>query len=467
MSRPFSALILAAGKGTRMKSVHPKVVHPVCGVPMVRHVIDCALAAGAERVVPVIGHGAEQVRQVAEASGDRVSCVVQEQQLGTGHAVRVCESSVGDSPHPVVILNGDVPLVTPELLTQVVTHHNNSGGGITVVTVELDDPTGYGRMVRGKSGDLKRVVEQKDASPEELAVCEVNTGIYVADPQMLFPLLARVSDDNAQGEYYLTDIVGLSLEDGRVVHVYRSPDPTQVLGVNSRAELARANAVMRGRIHERLMDNGVTLIDPARVDIDASVTIGSDTTIHPGVTLQGSTAIGEGCEILPGTRIVDSTLGDGITVKDHCLVDGAALAGENTVGPMAHLRPGAVLARGAKIGNFVEIKKADIGEGSKVNHLSYVGDATVGKGVNIGAGTITCNYDGVNKFRTEIGDDVFVGSDTQLVAPVKVGRGATIGAGTTVTGDVPADALAVSRTTQKNVVGWAKRRRAQQKKKEP
>jgi len=467
VSTPFAALILAAGKGTRMKSDRPKVLHEVCGVSMIRHAIDCALAAGAERVVPVIGHGAEQVRAVAEAAPGTVTCVVQEQQLGTGHAVRVCEAELGGYPHPVLILNGDVPLITPDLLTDVLAHHRKSGGGITVVTVQLDDPTGYGRMVRGKGGDLERVVEQKDASPEERAVREVNTGIYVADPQVLFPLLARVSDNNAQGEYYLTDIVGLSLADGRVVHVYRATDPDLVLGVNSRRDLAQVSAVLRRRIHNRLMDEGVTLLDPSRTDIDAGVRIGPDTVIHPGVTLQGATVIGVNCEILPGTRIVDATLGDGITVKDNCLIDGATLAGHNTVGPMAHLRPGTALAQGAKIGNFVEIKKADIGVGSKVNHLSYVGDATVGKGVNIGAGTITCNYDGVNKFQTVIGDHVFVGSDTQLVAPVTVGEGATIGAGTTVTRDVPADALAVSRTEQKNVAGWAKRRRQPQSKKEP
>jgi len=464
----LAAVILAAGKGTRMRSARPKVLHPVCGRAMVRHVADCALEAGADPVLTVVGHGAEDVVRLLEDAfpGQAVTPVVQERQLGTGHAVLACAPYLKDHAGPVVILSGDVPLVSPSLVRGLLAAHHKGGGGLTVLTVELDDPTGYGRVLRDSAGRPLRIVEQKDANPKERAVREINTGIYVADAPLLWSTLPRVSRANVQGEYYLTDVVALALKDGAHVHLFRWDDPEEVLGVNSRADLARVSAVLRRRIAQKSMDAGVTLVDPERTYIDAGVTIGPDTVIHPGVTLEGATTVGAGCTLHPNSRFVDAHVGDGVTVKDGCLITEARLEGGNTVGPNAHLRPGAHLMRGAKVGNYVEVKAAVIGEGSKVNHLSYVGDATVGKGVNIGAGTITCNYDGFAKHRTVIGDGVFIGSDTQLVAPVTVGEGALIGAGSTITGDVPAGALALSRTAQENVPEWAvrwKKRKAAQK----
>jgi bifunctional UDP-N-acetylglucosamine pyrophosphorylase/glucosamine-1-phosphate N-acetyltransferase len=458
----FAAVLLAAGKGTRMRSALPKVLHAVCGRPMVHHVTACAIQAGAEHVYPVIGHGAGQVAEHLGSAfpGAPVTPVVQEEQLGTGHAVLTCRSHLKGYTGAVLILSGDVPLVTPDLVAGLMAAHREAGGGLTVLTVELDNPTGYGRILRDGVGEPAGIVEEKDATPAQRAVREINTGIYVADGRLLFGLLPQVSRDNAQGEYYLTDVVGLALKEGLPVHLYRWHDPEAVLGVNSRADLARVEAVMRRRIAAALMAGGTTLIDPERTYVDVGVTVGPDTVIHPGVTLQGATVIGAGCTVYPGVRIVDSRVGDGVTVKDGSLLTEARLDGDNSVGPMAHLRPGTHLMRGARVGNFVETKKAVIGEGSKVNHLSYVGDAEVGAGVNIGAGTITCNYDGTHKHRTVIGDGAFIGSDTQLVAPVTVGAGAVVAAGSTVTGDVPGGALAITRVPQRNVEGWVERWKA-------
>ncbi len=422
---------------------------------MVHHVVACAVAAGADATHVVIGHGSEAVTRYLEATdfGAPVGTVIQQRQLGTGHAVQVCSDALTGHAGPVLILSGDVPLITPEAVAGLRETHR---GGLTLATVTLDDPAGYGRVVR--DGDaVARIVEQKDAQPSELAIREVNAGIYMVDGPLLFKCLERVSDDNAQGEYYLTDIVREALSEGAAVNVYHADGPEMVMGVNSRVQLAAVTASMRARIARRLMDGGVTLIDPATTYVDSGVSVGADTVLHPGVTLAGTTRIGSGCTIHSGSRIVDSSIGDGCTVKDGSLITEAVLDGANMAGPNAHLRPGAHLKIGAKVGNYVEIKKAVIGEGSKVNHLSYVGDARVGRGVNIGAGTITCNYDGANKYQTVIGDDVFIGSDTQLVAPVTIGDGALVAAGSTVTGDVPAGALGISRSEQHNVAGWVAR----------
>ncbi|MFQ5509403.1 MAG: bifunctional UDP-N-acetylglucosamine diphosphorylase/glucosamine-1-phosphate N-acetyltransferase GlmU [Leptospirillia bacterium] len=454
----FRTVVLAAGKGTRMKSAHPKVLHPVCGQPMVRHVVACAQDAGGGQVIVVVGHGAEAVSDHVLGMGGDARVVEQAEQLGTGHAVLACHEALEGYDGPVLILSGDVPLVTQTLVEGLTAAHTDAGGGLTLLTVELETPDGYGRVIRDGEGRVTRIVEQKDANADELAVREVNTGIYVVDAPVLFAALSRVSCDNAQGEYYLTDIVSEALSEGVQVNVYRTDNPSEVLGVNSRSDLARVSAVMRRRIAEDLMAAGVTLISPEQTYVDAGVSVGADTVLYPGVTLEGNTVIGRDCTVRSGCRIADSRLGDGIEVKDNSLITGAVLEGGNQVGPNAHLRPGAHLMRDARVGNFVEIKKAVIGTGSKVNHLSYVGDAEVGEGVNIGAGTITCNYDGVNKHKTVIGDGVFIGSDTQLVAPVRVGAGATIAAGTTVTSDVPEGALAISRVEQQNKADWASRK---------
>jgi bifunctional UDP-N-acetylglucosamine pyrophosphorylase/glucosamine-1-phosphate N-acetyltransferase len=469
MDGGFVAVLLAAGKGTRMRSDLPKVLHPVCGRPMVHHVAACALEAGADHVYPVVGLGAERVVELLKATfpGAPVTAVVQEEQLGTGHAVLTCAPQLQGYEGAVVILSGDVPLVTPALVRGLVASHRAAGGGLTALTVELADPTGYGRVLRDGAGRPVRIVEEKDATDAERAVREINAGLYVADAPLLLEVLPRLSKDNAQGEYYLTDAVAACLKEGRPVHLYPWPDPEQVLGVNSRADLARVGQVLRRRIAARLMAEGVTLIDPERTYVDTGVRVGPDTVIHPGVTLEGRTVVGSGCTLLPGVRIVDSLLGDGVTVKDNSLLTGARLDGANSVGPMAHLRPGAHLMAGAKVGNFVEVKQSVLGEGAKVNHLSYVGDATVGAGANIGAGTITCNYDGTRKHRTVIGDGAFIGSDTQLVAPVTVGAGAVVAAGSTITGDVPDGALAISRVEQRNLTDWVARWKARKQAEPP
>lgn len=460
---PFKVIVLAAGKGTRMRSSLPKVLHPVCGRSMVQHVVTAAVEAGAESVHVVVGHGAGQVTDHLAATPQPVpvSTIEQTEQLGTGHAVMVCQEALAGFDGPVLILSGDVPLVPTRLIAQMVQQHEQTSG-LTLVSVVLDDPTGYGRVVRDDAGQVARIVEQKDANEAELAVCEVNAGIYLVDAKLLFEVVSGLSNDNAQGEYYLTDGVAAALSRGASVQAVVCDTPALVAGVNSRAQLAQVTGQFQRQITERLMAEGVTLIDPARVTVDVTVTVGNDSVIYPGVTLTGATRIGSRCTLHPNVRISDSTLGDGIEVKDGSLITEATLDGDNTVGPNAHLRPLAHLASSAKIGNYVEIKKATIGVGSKVNHLSYVGDATVGDGVNIGAGTITCNYDGVNKHHTVLEDGVFVGSDTQLVAPVRVGAGAVIGAGSTITGDVPAGSLSISRTPQKNIDGWVARKRQPQ-----
>ncbi len=460
----FCAVILAAGQGTRMRSAMPKVLHTVCGLPMVHHVVACATQAGATRVLTVVGHEGKAVSDYLKNMDSPVDItpIEQKDQLGTGHAVLTCEKALAKFDGVVVILNGDVPLVTPALLDGLLSAHGVGGGGVTLTAVELDDPTGYGRVIRDDDGALS-IVEESDATPVEKAVHEVNAGLYAVDAKLLFSLLSNVTADNAQGEFYLTDIVAGAVTEGAGVRVFRAPDAQTIFGINSRAELARVNAIMRPQINARHMTKGVTFVDPDNTYIDMGVTIGADTVIYPGVTLQGKTSIGAGCTLLPGCRIVDSQLGEGVTVKDHSLITGSKLDGGNSVGPHAHLRPETHLAQGAKVGNYVEIKKADIGENSKVNHLSYVGDAKVGTNVNIGAGTITCNYDGENKHQTVIGDGVFIGSDTQLVAPVKVGKGAVIAAGSTITSDVPAGALGISRVEQKTIKGWVASRKTDPK----
>jgi bifunctional UDP-N-acetylglucosamine pyrophosphorylase/glucosamine-1-phosphate N-acetyltransferase len=450
-SHKRAAVILAAGRGTRMKSAHPKVLHPVSGRPMIQYPVQLAGSLGCEPTVLVLGFGAEEVRTVL--GSDEIRLVLQEEQLGTGHAMLCAREALADFHGTLLLLCGDVPLLQRHTLERLLDYHAARKAAATVLTAEMADPHGYGRIIRDGEVVL-RIVEEKDASQKEKAVREINTGIYALEAPLVFEMLGSVGRDNAQGEYYLTDVVAALRASGHMVGALAAGDAEETMGINDRVQLARASAIMRRRINETLMKGGVTLLDPQTAYIDPDVRIGEDTVIYPGVHLRGMTVIGRNCLIEPGAIISDCHLADGVHIKAGSVLQEAEVGSHTDVGPMAHLRPGTVLAGHNKIGNFVETKKANIGEGSKASHLTYIGDAEVGREVNIGCGTITCNYDGVKKHRTIIEDHVFVGSDTQFVAPVRVGRNSLIGAGSTITRDVPPDSLALSRAPQVVKEGW-------------
>lgn len=450
-----AALILAAGEGTRMRSSLPKVAHRILGVPLVRYVVDAAHDAGCDRVVVVTGHGADVVEALL---GDE-TCVRQEQQLGTGHAVMCAETALEGVTGSLVVLSGDSPLLRASTISRLVEARETSRAAAVVLTTTLDDPTGYGRIVRDASGSLSAIVEHKDLEPSQLGIAEVNTGTYCFDAAVLFEHLDRLGNANAQGEYYLTDMIALFRAEGLVVEDVSTDEPLETLGVNSRVQLAEATKVLQRRINREHMLAGVTMTDPDLVWIAPTVTLGRDVVLEPMTTLAGVTSIADDCVIGPDTRITDSTVGPRAVV-DSSVVLGSVIGGDASVGPRAYLRPGTVLEARARAGTSVEIKNSVVGEGSKVPHLSYIGDATIGKGVNVGAGTITCNYDGAKKHRTVIGDGAFIGSDTMLVAPVTIGGGAITGAGSAIAKDVPAGALGIERCEQKNVDGWAARKQA-------
>ena len=462
MPKKIAAVILAAGQGTRMKSALPKVLHPVAGRSMLSHVVQTAKALGAAPIVPVIGHGAELVRNTL--ANENLTFALQAEQLGTGHALQCAEASLKGFTGDLLLLCGDVPLLRDVTLRALLAHHHETSASVTILTAQMVDPTGYGRIIRGSNG-VERIVEEKDASSAERQVSEINTGIYIFRVPEAFSFLRDLDNSNAQGEYYLTDIVAAACQAGERVEALLVESAEEAMGINDRVQLAQADEIMRQRINETHQRAGVTLIDPMATYIDPDVAIGPDTLVHPGVHLRGKTTIGYGCEIEPGVIVTDCTIGDLVHLKPGSVLSESSIGDACAVGPMAHLRPGTVLSGNNKIGNFVETKKAVFGEKSQASHLTYIGDATLGKNVNIGCGTITCNYDGVNKHQTTIEDDVFVGSDTQFVAPVTIGRGSLIGAGSTITKDVPADALAITRTEQKNIPGWAERNRQKLSKK--
>lgn len=478
VSDRVGVIIMAAGLGKRMQSKVVKVLHPVAGRPMVLYAVELGRQFGDRGVAVVVGHQGDRVRAVLEAQSrgpagrPPLHIVVQEKQLGTGDAVRqacpVFVSAQGSTPLTFLILNGDTPLLTKETVEELLRVHRQDGATVTLLTAVLDDPTGYGRVVRAefeqgarslRNQAVLRIVEDRDATPAEAALREINVGTYVVEGSFLFEALDQIRPQNAQGEYYLTDIVGLAVAQGRPVAAVQLQEAAEGLGVNTRAQLAEAERTIRERIRAAWLEAGVTMKDPATTWIDADVRVGRDTVLYPHVTLEGQTRIGEDCVIRSHARLTDCVVGDRVEILDSCVLRESQVEDEAHLGPFAHLRPGTVVRRQAKVGNFVEIKKAELGEGSKANHLSYLGDAVIGKGVNIGAGTITCNYDGVKKYQTVIENDVFVGSDTQLVAPVRIGRGALIAAGTTVTQDVPPNALAIGRASQVNRPGWATKRR--------
>ncbi|MBC7962771.1 MAG: bifunctional UDP-N-acetylglucosamine diphosphorylase/glucosamine-1-phosphate N-acetyltransferase GlmU [Steroidobacteraceae bacterium] len=448
-----AAVVLAAGKGTRMKSGVIKVLHAAAGLPMIAWPVAAAREAGADPIVLVIGHQANAVQGVFRGAGD-IRCAMQEEQLGTGHAVACALDALAGFRGTVLILCGDTPLLRPETLTDLLKFHGDHSAAVTVLTAVMDDPYGYGRVVRDENGRVTRIVEQKDADPEEQDIREINSGIYCMESAFLFDNIRSVGNDNAQQEYYLTDLVALAVGKELVCLAMSTADADEIMGVNDRAQLADAARVLRRRINREHMLSGVTMIDPEQTYIDHGVTIGSDTVIHPNCHIGGGTVIGSGCEIEQGVSISDCRIGDGCHIKAGSVLEGSQLHQDVAVGPMAHLRPGTELQSHVKIGNFVETKKVLMGEGSKASHLTYLGDAEIGRDVNIGCGTITCNYDGVRKHRTVIGDGVFIGSDVQLVAPVTVGRNSLVAAGTTVTADVPPDSLAIARVPQVNKAGW-------------
>ena len=451
------AVVLAAGKGTRMKSDLAKVIHPVAGLPMVSWVLQAVAATGPDRTVVVVGHGAADVQAVLP---DGVESAVQEQQLGTGHATVIALEALGDLPAgtPVLIVPGDTPLLTGEVLTGLLDLHASSGAAVGMLTAAVDDPAGYGRVIRGDDGSVTAIVEERDAAGHHLEVSEVNAGMYVVAAGELRERLAALSNDNAQGEYYLTDVVEMAVGTGRRVAAL-AVDPVTVSGVNDHAQLAEASAVRRGEIARRWMLDGVWMQDPSAVYVDAGVELSPGARLYAGVHLEGSTRVGPGAAVGPDCFVVDSEIGEGARVWYSVLRSSRVGPGAE-VGPFASLRPGTVLERGAKAGTFVEMKQTRVGEGAKVPHLSYLGDADVGERANVGAGTITCNYDGYEKHRTTIGPRAFVGSDTMLVAPVVIGEGAVTGAGSTITKDVPDGALGVERADQRVIPGYAARREA-------
>ncbi|MCL6635566.1 MAG: bifunctional UDP-N-acetylglucosamine diphosphorylase/glucosamine-1-phosphate N-acetyltransferase GlmU [Peptococcaceae bacterium] len=451
----LAAVVLAAGKGTRMKSRLPKVLHQLCGRPMISHVLDAVRGAGAGRIVVVVGHGADQVSRVI---GEGASIALQAEQLGTGHALLQAGPFLDHFKGSVLVVCGDTPLITSSTLAGLAAEHVSSGAAATVLTAIVDEPHGYGRVIRDGEGRVIRIVEEKDAGPEEKLVREINTGIYCFAANGLFEALAGLRPANAQGEYYLTDIIGRYVEKGLPVRAATAGDPEEVSGINDRVQLARAERLMREAILEDLMRSGVTVVDPASTFIDRRVKIAPDTVIYPFTIIEGDSIIGEGCVIGPGTRLKDARVGESVTIQNSIVLESTVGNGA-AIGPFAYLRPGTVIGKDVKVGDFVEIKKSFIGDGSKVPHLSYLGDAVVGRKVNIGAGTITCNYDGQRKWPTEIGDGAFIGSNANLVAPVKIGPGAYVGAGSTITKDIPGGALGVERARQTVVADWAKKKK--------
>ncbi len=455
-----AAIILAAGAGTRMKSKKPKVAHEILGRPLVQWVTHAAVDAGVNRQVAVVGHMREQVIPLV---ADVAEVVVQEEQNGTAGAVKVCADALADFDGSLVVLSGDCPLITSETIASLVELREREDAACVVLTMTLADPFGYGRIIRDTDGQVKRIVEQKDATAEEARVCECNSGFYCFDARALFEALAHVDNNNAQGEFYLTDVLEICRNNGRKVLALETQDANECLGVNSRIQLAEATEQLQQRINRAHMQAGVTMVAPSLVWIGPDVTIDQDVELLPNVTLMGNTHIGEDSIIGPVSRLTDTRVGQGCVIDETVAVE-ALIDDGATCGPRAYLRPGAHLCEGAKAGTHVEIKKSTIGKGSKVPHLSYIGDTTMGEGVNIGAGSITCNYDGKNKWHTEIGNDVFVGSDTMMVAPVTIGDGAIIGAGSCITKDVAADALALTRPEQRELAGWAAKKRAQQAK---
>lgn len=449
----LKVIILAAGEGKRMKSKLPKVLHKVQGRTMVDHVIDAAERAGAGDICVVVGHGAQEVK---EALKDRnVKFALQEKQLGTGHAVMQAGDFIEEGAD-ILVLYGDTPLITPETIGKLLDFHEKEGNSISIISAMVDDPAGYGHIIRNEKGEFLKNVEHKDASDEEKLVKEINTGIYCFTGEALKKGLSLIKNDNAQGEYYLPDTLEIILKEGGRVNAMIAEDAGEFAGVNSRMQLAEAESYMRKKINRFHMENGVTMIDPERTYIEAGVKIGCDTVLLPGVVLEGNTVIGEDCVVGPDSRLTNVKLGNNVKFQYSTAID-SSVDDNTTVGPYAYIRPDCSIGKNVKIGDFVEVKNSTVGDGTKVSHLTYIGDSDVGERINFGCGTVTVNYDGHKKFRTVIGDDVFIGCNTNLVAPVKVGKGSYIAAGSTITDDIPENCLAIARERQINKTGWVKK----------
>nr|MDH3083168.1 bifunctional UDP-N-acetylglucosamine diphosphorylase/glucosamine-1-phosphate N-acetyltransferase GlmU [Bacillus subtilis] len=446
------AVVLAAGQGTRMKSKLYKVLHPVCGKPMVEHVVDEALKLSLSKLVTIVGHGAEEVKK---RLGDKSEYALQAEQLGTAHAVKQAQPFLADEKGVTIVICGDTPLLTAETMEQMLKEHTQREAKATILTAVAEDPTGYGRIIRAENGAVQKIVEHKDASEEERLVTEINTGTYCFDNEALFRAIDQVSNDNAQGEYYLPDVIEILKNEGETVAAYQTGNFQETLGVNDRVALSQAEQFMKERINKRHMQNGVTLIDPMNTYISPDAVIGSDTVIYPGTVIKGEVQIGEDTIIGPHTEIMNSAIGDRTVIKQS-VVNLSKVGNDVNIGPFAHIRPDSVIGNEVKIGNFVEIKKTQFGDRSKASHLSYVGDAEVGTDVNLGSGSITVNYDGKNKYLTKIEDGAFIGCNSNLVAPVTVGEGAYVAAGSTVTEDVPGKALAIARARQVNKDDYVK-----------
>lgn len=446
----LKTLILAAGKGTRMKSDLPKVLHKVNGIPMIKKILDICKGIGSEENILILGHKRELI---LEELGE-VEYVLQEEQLGTAHAIMQGEKKLKDFQGDVMILCGDTPLLTEETLRKLYIHHKSTNAVATILTSEYDNPFGYGRIVK-KDGQVVGIIEEKEASEEIKAIKEVNAGVYCFNSKELFEALSKVNNNNEKGEYYLTDVIGINVAEGKKVECFKLEDNREILGVNSKVELSLAGEILRERKNIELMEKGAILIDPKSTYVEESVEVGRDTVLYPGVFLQGNTKIGENCEILGNSRIIDTIVGNNVRIESSVLEE-SVVEDKVTIGPFAHLRPKSHLMEKVHIGNFVEVKKSTLEKGVKAGHLTYLGDATVGEDTNIGAGTITCNYDGINKHKTVIGKKAFIGSDTMLVAPVKIGEEALIGAGSVITKDVPDKALSVGRAKQFIKLEWRK-----------
>ncbi|MGB9976655.1 bifunctional UDP-N-acetylglucosamine diphosphorylase/glucosamine-1-phosphate N-acetyltransferase GlmU [Thermovenabulum sp.] len=450
----FSAVILAAGEGTRMKSNTPKVLHKICGYPMLHYVINCARGAGADEIVVVVGRGAEEVKKAFE--NENVKFVLQPEQKGTGHALMQAEEEVKGSKY-IMVLYGDMPLIKPETLKNLFNFHIENQPAATVLTCEFDNPYGYGRIIK-KEGRVVAIREEKDAKKEEKLIKEINSGIYCFETQKVFSALKNVKNENRQGEYYLTDVVEIFNNEGEKVLAFKIENPDEVHGINDRVQLAKARAIMQKEIVENLMKDGVTFINPESCVVDAGVKIGRDTVIYPGAVIEGKTQIGESCLILGNSVIRDSKIGNNVEILSSFVVESEIGDGVK-IGPFANLRPGTRLSSHVKIGDFVEVKNSTVGEGTKIPHLSYVGDAEIGAGVNIGAGVIFVNYDGYKKHKTVVQDNAFIGCNSNLIAPLKIEEGAYVAAGSTLTKDVPGKALAIARAKQENKPGWVEKRK--------
>ncbi|WP_182201617.1 bifunctional UDP-N-acetylglucosamine diphosphorylase/glucosamine-1-phosphate N-acetyltransferase GlmU [Paraliobacillus salinarum] len=447
------AIVLAAGQGTRMKSKKYKVLHPVLGRPMVQHVIDQLQALQLKKVMTIVGHGAEQVKQQL---GESSEFVLQEEQLGTGHAVKQAAPMIGNEQGVTLVVCGDTPLLTADTLAALFDQHVQSQAKATVLTTTITDPTGYGRVIRDDDGNVAKIVEHKDATSDQLLVNEINTGTYCFDNELLFDALNKVSNDNAQGEYYLPDVIEILKQANETIAAYQTTDPDETIGVNDRVALAKAEKVMKNRINLEHMRNGVSIIDPDNTYIGPSVRIEQDVVVEPGCIINGETIIRTGSIIGPHTEINNCVIGENTIIKQSVAAD-SDIGNNVNIGPYAHIRPEATIGDEVKIGNFVEVKKANIENKSKVSHLSYIGDAEIGKNVNVGCGTITVNYDGEKKYLTKIEDDAFIGCNANLIAPVTIGKGALVAAGSTINKDVEADALSIARSKQVNKQSYAKR----------